>query len=130
MDQLHFILRPSLFRLGIMVGLFIVLSAIFSQYFNGILFGLSMLAVLIILYFVRETNPVQEFVHLDGQTWTLKFKNGEIRQADFIAAQRLAICIFMTFEYEENKNISRFVVTKDQLDLTEWKKLQTFIELQ
>lgn len=128
MDNLHFQLRPSLLKLGLSVGLFIVLSAIFSHYFNGLLFGLAMLLTLLALYVVQDKNPVTELAQLDQKLWTLKYKNDALQQVEFISAQRLGLCVLMKFE-SENKKIYQLAMLKDQMSLIEWKKLQTLVEL-
>lgn len=128
MDNLHFQLRPSLLKLGLSVTLFIVMSAIFSHYFNGVLFGLAMLFTLLALYFFHDKNPVVELAQLDGKIWTLKNKHDELQQLEFISAQRLGLCVVLKFE-SEDKKIHHISMLKDQMSLLEWKNLQTFIEL-
>ena len=128
MDQLYFNLRPSLSRLGIMVTLFIILSAVFSHYFNGVLFGFLMLLTLVGLYFVHDKNPLTALAHMDAKTWTLKFKDGSLNTSELQRVQRMGSLIFLYFQDNEQKK-RNICITKDQLDVDEWKRLQTFIEL-
>lgn len=127
-QQLHFVLRPSLTKLGINVGLFILFSAIVSQHLAGLFMGLAMLAALLLLYFFHPSNPVQQLAHLDENTWVLEFKDQTKQHLSFKSAHTMGFCVFMLFS-DENAKTQRICITKDQLDLSEWKKLLSFVEL-
>ena len=128
MDKLFFELRPSLTKLGLSVGLFILLNAILSNYIGGLVLGLVMLACLFILYFLHDRNPVQQLAHLDQKTWSLKFKDGKTQQYDLVSLQSLGVFIFIKFE-DENRIRRTVCVTKDQLDILQWKKLYTLVKI-
>ena len=128
MDNLAFDLKPSLTKLGFMVGLFILLNAILSNYLGGVAFGLVMLACLMALYFMHDRNPVQKMAHLDEKIWVLEFKDQTKIQANFISAQAMGRCVFLKFNDIDDQNI-KFCITKEQLTEQEWKKLKTLTNL-
>ena len=128
MDKLHFELRPSLTKMGISVGLFILLNAIVSNYIGGIAFGLVMLLCLVILYFVSDRNPVQQLAQLDQNIWSIQRKDESIEQLEMLTIYSFGSIIFIKFQRDNLKKIT-LAITKDQLDLTEWKQLNTLVKL-
>ena len=129
MSQLHFELRPSLTRLGLSVGLFILISAILSQYIGGVAIGAAMLLILIVLYFFREKHPVQAFAQLDDLIWVIEYKDGTKKHVTLSSVRGFGIAVFFKFIDENQSESVQFCVTKDQVDLPEWKKLMTLVSL-
>ena len=129
MSQLHFELRPSVLKLGLVVGLFIILSMVFSQYLAGVVMGLAMLSVLIVLYFLREKNPLHKLAQLDGKIWVLEFKDESKKHLTLTEVKGFGPCVFMNFLDTETNKIHKVCISKDQLDLANWQQLQSLVNL-
>ena len=129
MSQLHFELRPSVLKLGLAVGLFIILSMVFSQYLAGVVMGLAMLSVLIILYFLREKNPLHKLAQLDAKIWVLEFKDESKQHLTLTQVKGFGPCVFLNFVDTETDKIHKICITKDQLDLPQWQQLQGLVHL-
>lgn len=127
MDQLHFNLRLSLLRFGLIVGLFIILSMVFSQYLAGLGMGLAMMAVLLVLYVFHERNPIQSIAQLDAQLWVLENKQKQKLHRQLIAISAFGPCVFLTFLDIEQQQSNKICITKDQLDRADWQKLQSLV---
>lgn len=127
MDQLHFDLRPSLLKFGLIVGLFIVLSMVFSQYLAGIGMGLAMMLILMLLYIFHDRNPIQTIAQLENKLWVVQHKNKQRSHQQLIAVQGFGPCVFLTFLDIEQQQLHKICITKDQLDHADWQNLQQLV---
>ena len=129
MSQLHFELRPSLFRFGLVVGLFIALSMIFSNYLAGLGMGLAMMVVLLLLYVFHDRNPIQQCAQLDQKLWSLQFKDGSTVQEQLSRVQGFGPCVFLKFIDTEHNKSRQLCICKDQIPPPQWQQLQTLVKL-
>ena len=131
-SNLHIQLKVSFYKLLIQISLLAILFVLALQSMPSVwAFLLTVVAGFLSLFF-RNRSPITAMAHLDQNTWTLarnSLKNSQVaksnlqQQAELKSIQSFGILLFFQFENKDEKPIHLWIA-KDQVSLTDWKKLK------
>lgn len=130
--NLYVSFQASVYKLLIPLLLWLILSILSLQMMPSFwAFSLSSLALLL-SYIFRNRTPYTAMANLDQDTWTLQQRTTRTsksaqattqHQAELKAIQSFGVVLLFQFTHDEEKAIHLWIA-KDQVTLSDWKKLK------
>ena len=122
-----FILKPSRYAWFFQLSVVFILLFVSFQSLSWWGWGIFIVLIMMSFWFYLNTYPkLHHFSYLGEMQWTLKFVKGiEIKHSKLqqIIDHRVYIVLYWSSESKPT------VIWRDQLDLTEWKKLKVLAQL-